>query len=196
MHIFLKRQMGYLREGNDGAGSGAGSSDGGAGGGQGSEGGSAPTWDSYYGGLDDQTKGLLDSHVQGLKNGLDAERSQRKDLEKQIKDLQGKAEKGSELEQSLAAMSQKLEQESLRADFYEEASKAGVKNTKLAFITAQAEGLFDSRGRCNWDALKTQFPELFGAPEKKPGGGDAGSGAGQNQGGNMNAFIRQAAGRS
>jgi TolA-binding protein len=198
--MFYFRQKGFLYSADDGAGSGgAGAGEGGDEGGKGGDGdgksGDAPTFETFYGGLSTDQKALLDGHVSGLKSGLDSERNSNKELQKQIKDLQGKAEKGSDLEKQLGDISLKFETEQLRADFNEEAHKSGVKNLKLAWTVAREHEFIDSKGRVNWDAMKSEFPELFEG--KKPGGGDAGGGGGNPDAAwDMNKQIRSAAGRS
>ena len=83
-----------------------------------------------------------------------------------------------------------------KADFYEEAHKAGVSNLKLAYHIATTEELFDKRGAVNFEKMKEAYPELFG--KKQVPRGDAGEGTGTAPGGkevSMNAFIRKAAGK-
>ena len=85
---------------------------------------------------------------------------------------------------------------STKADFYEEAHKAGVSNLKLAYHIATTEELFDKRGAVNFEKMKEAYPELFG--KKQVPRGDAGEGTGTAPGGkeiSMNAFIRRAAGK-
>ena len=153
------------------------------------------TFDAWYGGLDARQKGVLDGHVNGLKSALTTERQNRADLGKQIKDLAAKAEKGSELERQLGDASAKLETAERRATFVEDAIKPeiGCANVKAAYALAVAEGLFDAKGRVDWQTLKQMAPELF----RRPGPGSADGGAGVNTGPrlDMNAIIRRAAGR-
>lgn len=97
---------------------------------------------------------------------------------------------------AIAEMITQLEASNRRASFAEESGKPeiGCTNPRVAFATAQAEGLFDARGNVNWQALKTAAPELFRvrAPE-----GNAGAGTGTPPAAtkSMNTFIRSAAGR-
>jgi len=154
-----------------------------------------PTFETWYTGLDEQGRGLVDGHVMGLKSALATERQNRADLSKQIKDLAAKAEKGSELEQRLNEASTRLEAAERRANFAEDAIRPeiGCSNIKVAYALAVAEGMFDSKGRPDWAGLKTAAPELF----RKPGPGSADGGAGHNQTPrmDMNMIIRRAAGR-
>jgi len=154
------------------------------------------SWDTWVASQDDTVKGLIDGHVKGLKSALDNERSQRGDLAKQLRDVTAKAEKGSELEKALTDVSTQLEGATRRAAFYEEAGKSeiGCSNPKLAFLAAQAEGLFDSRGNVNWQELKATAPELF---RVRTPDGHAGQGTGTAPAPvrDMNAFIRAASGR-
>jgi hypothetical protein len=152
------------------------------------------TFDGWYDGLEEMHKVLVDSHIGGLKSALTDERNQRKDLAKQLRDASGKLEQGSEARNGLEAMTANLDEATQRADFYEAAVGAGVKNLKLAYLAAKADGLI-TNGRIDFDSLKTTAPELFGAT--RPPVGNAGAGAGQvgAPAQSMNAFIRAAAGR-
>lgn len=152
----------------------------------------APSFESFYGGLDEATRSLVDGHVSGLKNALQSERQQRGELAKQIKDLAGKSEKGSELEKQLTEASTRLELAERRAAFFEDAAKPeiGCTNARLAFVLAQAEEMFDKRGAPDWNAIKAAAPELF----RKAGNGsaDGGAGGGQRHAVDMNEKLRRA----
>jgi hypothetical protein len=189
-------RSGMLRKSDNGAGGGGGTTGASAGGQQSGETPpETPTFDTWYAALDTTYKGLLDTHVNGLKSALNTERTNRADLAKQIKDLAAKAEKGSELEKQLGDASARLEAAERRATFAEDAIKPeiGCSNVKAAYALALAENLFDNRGRTDWQTLKTLAPELF----RKPGLGsaDGGMGSGQMPKMDMNATIRRAAGR-
>jgi hypothetical protein len=154
-------------------------------------------FDSWLGEQPDHIKAGLEQHTAGLKNALDAERNQRKEFGKQLRDLTAKAEKGSEAEKALGEMSSRLEVAEQRAAFYEEAGRPeiGCSNPKAAFLVAAAEGLFTKRGDPDWPAIKAAMPELFGRKTTPPGNAGSGNGSPPAQGGNMNEFIRAAAGR-
>lgn len=155
--------------------------------------------DKFEGWLKDQpdeVKTLLDSHTSGLKSALKSEREARSKAEKDLRELAGKAEKGSEAEQKLIEMADQMAENDRRAEFYEEAHRAGVTNLKLAYILAVQEERFDKRGRVDFAALKEEYPEIFGM--KKVANGNAGNGTGDDKkpgAGDMNAWIRKAAGR-
>lgn len=154
----------------------------------------AVTFDSWIGGQDDTIKGLIDSHVSGLKSALDSERNERKSLTKQIAELKGKAEKGSELEQQLNSLTAQLDASNAKQTFYESAP-ADVANMRLAWMAAQEGGYIGKGGAVDWNGMKTAYPELFRKQITPPA--NAGNGRGQdgNNQPNMNAFIRRAAGR-
>lgn len=153
------------------------------------------TFDEWLAGQDEHSKGLVTARLQSVEGALRAQRGERDNLAKQIKELSAKAEKGSETERQLQAISAQLEDANQRADFYKDATKPeiGCSNAELAYIAAKAAGAIDQKGRVNWDALKTAYPELF---QKKIPAAGAGAGT-QNppQATTMNDFIRQAAGR-
>ncbi|GAF82533.1 unnamed protein product, partial [marine sediment metagenome] len=119
----------------------------------------------------------------------------RKTAEKDLRDVAKKLEEGSEAQKEVLKLADDVATGTRKADFYEEAHKAGVSNLKLAFLVASDEGLFDKRGNANFDKLKEGFPELFG--KKKIIDPNAGDGTGKTPDGTkagMNEFIR--AGRS
>lgn len=141
-------------------------------------------------------KSLYSTHTSGLKSALQKERDDNKALTKQLKELSGKLEEGSEARKALDGITQQLEVESGRADFYEEASSKGVADLKLAWLAIQAEEDLVHRGKVDFDALKERHPQLFAQQPPIPRG-NAGSGAGQPPGGasDMNTLIRKASGR-
>lgn len=154
------------------------------------------SFDEWIGQQDDQIKAMYESHIKGLRNTVSATRQERDDLAKQLKELAGKAEKGSELEKVLTENLQKLEIAERRAAFVEEAIKPeiGCRNIKAAWLLASADNLFDRRGNPDWEAIKSAAPELFG---KVTVSANAGAGTDKSQTkSDMNAFIRAAAGRS
>lgn len=179
----------------DKGGAGAGGS-GDAGNGGGNEDPKPLEYDAWLSSQPDEVKTLLDGHTKGLKSALDSEREARKNLEKQARDLAGKAEKGSEAEKQLTELANTIAESDRRGDFYEAAHAAGVSNLKLAYTVAVQDEMFDKRGNVDFEALKKVYPELFGG--RKAPDGNAGNGTGNNKpaGKSMNDFIRTAAGRS
>ena len=143
----------------------------------------------------DPVKTMLDGHTKGLKSALDGERDARKDLEKQVRELAAKSEKGSEAEAKLTALADEMSEADRKADFYEEAHKAGVTNLKLAYLAAVQDELFDRRGRVNFEGLKKSCPELFGVAKPPPADGGAGREGDEPAHTSMNEFIRKGAGR-
>jgi len=153
------------------------------------------TFEDFLNTADDAVKELYKKHTDGLNSALDKERTSRKDLEKQMKDLLPKAEKGSELERELAEKVRLLEEADKkyseierRAKFAEEASSEKCVNTKAAYALAATEGLFNENGTVKWKELKTLAPELF-----KLSGTDAGSTGKRALDNDINAALRQAA---
>ncbi len=174
--------------GNSGANKGGGNNDG--------KQTAPPNFDEWLKGQPNEIKTLLDGHTKGLKSALDSEREARKDLEKQVRDLAGKAEKGSEAQTELTKLADKISESDRRADFFEAAHAAGISNLKLAYTVAVTDEMFDRRGSVNFEMMKQSYPELF-AGAAKPPSGNAGAGRTNNQppASGMNAFIRKAAGR-
>lgn len=155
-----------------------------------------PTFDAWLEGQDDATKGLIDGHVKGLKAALGSERDAREKAEEDLRDVASKLEKGSEAQKEVLRLADAVAEGSSKADFYEDAHDAGVTNIKLAYHVATTEKLFDGRGNVNFETLKANYPELFGAKGRKPSG-DAGMGTGTQLGkkADMNEAIRAMSGR-
>jgi hypothetical protein len=155
------------------------------------------TFDAWIATQPDEIKGLYDTHTKGLRSALDSERVAHKDLEKQVRELAAKADKGSQAQTELTGLADKIADSDRRADFYDAAHTAGVTNLKLAYLAAVKDELFDRQGRVNFDTLRTSYPELF-AGTKPPPKGNAGEGTQNNKQpgtGSMNDFIRAATGR-
>jgi hypothetical protein len=157
------------------------------------------SFEAWLANQDDATKALLDGHTKGLKSALESERTQRAELAKQLRDVSGKLEKGSDAEKAVANLQAQLDAKSREADFIAAAIRpeVGCSNPKLAYMLASAENLYDRRGNPDWDAIKAAAPELFQSPAQplRPGSADAGAGRGQNRPLDMNSLIRRAAGR-
>jgi TolA-binding protein len=154
-----------------------------------------PVFETWITNQTPEIKSMLDSQTRGLKTALDNERSGRKELERQIRDLAGKAEKGSEAQSQLTEMADKMSDLERRAAFYEQAASSGVINPRLAYLAAAQDELIDRHGRVDIAGLKSKYPELF-TTVRIP---TANAGSGTNQppkSQSMNDFIRKAAGRS
>lgn len=136
-----------------------------------------------------------EEHVKGLKSALTNERLAHQTLEKQLREMAKKAEAGSESQKELVEMADKIKDEQQRADFYEAAHEAGVKNLKLAYLVATQDGLFQSNGSVNFAKMQELYPELFRSARTPTT--NAGSGSRQQTQAlrGMNDFIRAATGR-
>lgn len=135
-------------------------------------------WEDWLATQPDNIKSLIDGHTTGLKSALQSERGTRGTLEKQLKDLQAKAEKGSDLERQLGEINSQLAQENTRGEFYEAAHAAGATNLRAAYVLAKADGLIDERGKFRLDDIKARYPEFFTTAKFPTPPGHAGSGAG------------------
>ena len=154
-----------------------------------------PTWDSILEGLPEEAKGAYEQHTQGLQSALRAERQQRQDLAKQLREASSQLEAGSKARQDLEALQAQFEDAQRRADFATEAGSHAVSNVKLAYLAAQEFDLFDRRGNVQWDELRNQAPELFTQPQPARGNAGSGTSAPPSQAQDMNAHIRRMAGR-
>lgn len=153
------------------------------------------SFDTWLGAQPEPIRQLASQHTAGLKSALEAERAQRKELAKQLKETLGKAEQGSEAAKALGELTAKYEQAERRAAFYEDAGRPeiGCSNPKAAFLIANADDLFTRSGEPDWKAIRAAAPELFA----RRGGADAGAGTtAPPKGTDMNTFIRRAAGRA
>jgi len=153
--------------------------------------GEALAWKPWHDALPKEAQELIATRESGLKTALDSERDARKTAEKDLRDVAKKLEEGSDAQKEVLKLADDVADGTRKADFYEEAHKAGVSNLKLAFLVATDEGLFDKRGNANFDKLKEGFPELFG--KKKIIDPNAGDGTGREldgKKGGMNEFIR------
>ena len=155
------------------------------------------TFESWLGNQDDAVKGLVDTHVSGLKTALDSERAQRKELAGQLKTLSKDLEKGSQARDALESLTGKMEQFEQQLAAYDALSTAGVTNLKLAYIAAREAEAIRKDGTVNLETLKAQYPELFKKQTPPPGGAGAGTGSQPPPTkGDMDALIRQVAGVS
>lgn len=153
-------------------------------------------FDDWLKGQDENIQSMLEGHTKGLKSALESERGSRKDLEKQLREMAKASEKGSDLQTQLNSLADELQGADRKADFYEAAHAAGVRNLKLAFTVATSDEMFDKHGRVNFNEMKKAYPELFATNQPAPRG-DAGNGTNSTKpkSGGMNTFIRNAAGR-
>lgn len=152
-------------------------------------------FEEWLGGQSDDVRDAYQAHTRGLKSALDSEREQRRTVEKQLREMAQKSEKGSDAQTKLTEMADQLESANEQAEFYDAAHRAGVSNLKLAYMIARQDGLFDKRGQVNFEAMKNQYPELFPQRPVTPKGN---AGAGRESPGaktDMNQFIRRQAGR-
>ena len=154
-------------------------------------------FDSWLDGQPEHVKQGFTSKTTGLHSALESERTQRKDLARELKKLGSEAQQGSEAQKALGEMSTRLEQAEQRAAFMEDAGKPeiGCTNPRAAFLVASAEGLFNKRGEPDWTAIKQAAPELFGQRKTPPGNAGSGNGQPPAQKTGMNEWIRSAAGR-
>ena len=154
------------------------------------------TFEAWLEKADPTVKTLYEQHTAGLRNTVKATRDERDALTKQVKDLLGKSEKGSQAEKDLTAALAKMETAEKRATFAEDAVRPeiGCSNPKLAYILAVDGDLFDRKGNPDWAAIKTAAPELF--RKANIPNGDAGNGTNQPNGkADMNQVLRGALGR-
>lgn len=153
-------------------------------------------WDAWHDALPEEAQKLVATRESGLKTALASERDARSTAEKDLRDVAGELEKGSDAQKKVLKLADDVASGTIKTDFYEEAHDAGVTNLKLAFVVAKEEELFDKRGNANFTKLKESFPELFGKKQVADGNAGEGTGSGQVKGKvTMNELIRAKAGR-
>ena len=149
-------------------------------------------WTSWLAGQTDDVKALYEEHTSGLKSALKSERQRNADMAAELRDAAGKAE--GEAKAQLEEMAGRVESESQRADFYEQAAGAGCTDMKLAWLAAREMDAFDRKGRPDIAAVKAAHPSLFA----RPASADARAGRGaqaDNGSASINDMIRRVAGR-
>jgi hypothetical protein len=151
----------------------------------------APTFDTWLSSQPADVQTLLNGHIEGLRNTVQATRTERDTLSAELKKLSKGVEKGSDLEKQLAELTTQVEAANAKAVFFEAAPAHECKNAKAAFALMTSLNLTTRSGEPDWDGLKREAPELFGKVQS-----DAKAGAGTGQGGKtnpnqaMNEFIR------
>ena len=158
--------------------------------------GDAVTFEGWYKTLDTTAQGLVDDHIDGLKSALNAERNERKGVEKRLRELAKQAEGGQDIQAQLQQMTEAMAAANSQAAFFEAAHAANVRNLRLAWLAATDAGLVDKKtGAVDFGELRKVAPEVFAARTIPPA--DAGAGSQQNGVGrpSMNDFLRTAAGR-
>ena len=140
-------------------------------------------FDSWLSEQDEAVQGMIGDHIAGLRSALESERSERKGLQQQVKELAKESEAGSEMQQRLDKLAGELAATTTRSSFYEQAHGAGVRNLRLAYVAAREAGLLSEDGSVDLDALKADYGELFAqatAPQQPlTPRGNAGQGVGQ-----------------
>ena len=154
------------------------------------------SFDAVYQGLDETSRGLVDQHITGLRNTVQATRAERDDLSAKLTEITQKLGRDpTEAKRLLDEMTGDLAVANQRAAFAEEAIRpdVGCVNPKAAWALAQADKLFDRRGNPDWTAIKQAAPELF-RTATPPGNAGTGTGQAGPPKVSMDDFIRQKAG--
>jgi hypothetical protein len=130
----------------------------------------AQTWEAWIEAQPTEVKTLYQSHTEGLRNTVQATRTERDNLARQLREATTKLEEGSEARKSLETLTGQLEATSRKAAFYEQATTKDVacRNPKLAYLAAMEAGALDDKGAVDWAKLKAGYPELFGTPTTTP----------------------------
>ena len=153
-------------------------------------------WDAFHSALPEAAQKLIADREVGLRSALKTERDARGDAEKNLREAAAELKEGSDAQKKLLELADTEAAASQKAEFYEEAHEADVKNLKLAYIVAVQDGLISKTGKIDFKTMKESYPELFAKKFVADGGAGAGTGTKQ-PGGNvsMNDIIRKKAGR-
>ena len=146
---------------------------------QGERGQTPQSWDSYVASLPAEARALYDGHIQGLTNTVKATRGERDALAERVKAITATlGQDPAEVKRKLDELQGELEKAGRRATFVEQAVSAevGCRNPGVAYMVAEASGLFNRKGEPDWTAIKAAAPELFG-PVAAPGRAGTGTGA-------------------
>ena len=152
------------------------------------------TFDGWIDEQPEDVQMLVEQHTSGLKSALSDERSERKKLQTQLKQLSAQAEEGSELRTQLDELNATLEAQTVKANFYESAP-ADVDDMRLAYLAAKEGGHISKNGSVDWDSIRSDHPGLFKRAVTPVS--NAGSGTQQrtnHQPPTMNDFLRVSAG--
>lgn len=132
------------------------------------------TFEAWLESQSDEIKTRFEEGTKGLKTALTSERDNTKNLSKQLKDLQGKVDEGSEASKRVAELTKQLEESQRHSSFVDGATAAGCNNVKAAYKLAKSDpDLWKRDGSPDWEAIKAEAPEFFGTkkPEGKAGSG-------------------------
>lgn len=154
-------------------------------------------WDTWHDALSEPAQKLIAEHTSGLKTALTSERDARSDAEGDLRKVAKDLKEGGEAQKKVLKLADDVAAGNLKADFYDDAHKAGIPNLKLAFHIAKEDDLFDKRGNVNFVKMKEDYPELFGKTKVADGSAGEGTGGGTPGGKrDMNKAIRTMSGRS
>lgn len=152
------------------------------------------SFDKWISAQPETVRKLFDSHVDVLRSTLDTERTNSRNLEKQLRAISKNAGNDTELKKQIDDLADTAKQAESKATFYAEAHEAGVKNLKLAWAAAKEFDTHTRSGDVDFAKLKEAAPELFVSTKTPVPPANAGNGSGQ-QGvvkAGMNDFIRNA----
>ncbi len=165
-------------------------------------GGSPGTWDEYLKTLQPEAKTLYEGHIAGLRNTVTATREERDEFKNQLSDviqaLDGK--KPGQVKDELVRLESNLTELTRRSQFFEEAALLSgpdsCTNVRLAWMTANAENLFQRDGSPDWGAIKEIAPEIFGAKVPAAHGGSGTQNPPEEDKTDPNTVLRRMAGFS
>ena len=160
--------------------------------------------DAWYDSLSDDLKPAAEKyrefHTSKVKTALEAERTERKKIAKELKELASKPVDATAWEAKIAELNSKASEAETKARFVEEATANGVAPGRIlkAYAAARYDKLIDEAGAIDWDTLKSEHDYFFAAPaEKVAAKANGGNGVDKKPAPKttMNQLIRRQAGR-
>ncbi len=121
----------------------------------------------------EETKTLVAERFSALEATVKATRTERDNLNLELKKLAKNVEVDSEAGKQLSELREKLQLAERKSNFIEQATKQGAKRPGVAFALANSENLFSEDGEPDWERIKETIPELFTVASTNT---DAGSG--------------------
>jgi len=146
---------------------------------------------------DEGVQAGVTGHIRGLKNTVDATRSEVKQLKEQREALE-KLAAGAEgdMKTQLDSLSGKLQEREREVAFIDEAVGMRCTKPRALWVLAKADEAFDRYGKPDWNHLRQTYGEFFEGTLAPRGNAGAGTGGAPPSGGaDMESLIRKAAGR-
>lgn len=153
------------------------------------------TFDEWLGTLPKEqaetARNLYQKQLEALISTVKATRKERDDFAKKLRDV-AKNPQLDELKSQISEMAARLENESRRAQFFEQALTVDCNNPRAAYLLAKSGEMFEEDGKPDWKAIREEAPQLFGQVPRPSTNGGSGTNS-QPHRITMDDFIRRKA---